>query len=88
PRWTSWPWTDPSVIDNPFELQVENRLPDDVISSLEERGHAVRLQDAWGGGGAAQIIARNPDTGLLIGGTDARVEGSVLGFYASGSHSI
>ncbi|HEV2073942.1 MAG TPA: gamma-glutamyltransferase [Thermomicrobiales bacterium] len=79
PRWTSWPGTDPSVIDNPFELRVENRLPDDVISTLEKRGHAVRLQDAWGGGGAAQIIARNPDTGLLIGGTDARVEGSVLG---------
>jgi gamma-glutamyltranspeptidase len=80
PRWTSWPGTDPSVIDNPIELRVENRLPDEVFSALEERGHTVRLQDAWGGGGAAQIIARNPDTGLLIGGTDARVGGSVLGF--------
>ncbi len=80
PRWTSWPGTDPSVMDNPFELRVENRLPDEVISALEERGHTVRLQDTWGSGGAAQIIARNPDTGILIGGTDARVEGSVLGF--------
>lgn len=80
PRWTSWPGTDPSVIGNPFELRVENRLPGGVIAALEERGHVVRLQDAWGGGGAAQIIARNSVTGVLIGGTDARVEGSVLGF--------
>lgn len=80
PRWTSWPGTDPSVIGDPFELRVENRLPNEVIAGLEERGHVVRLQGAWGGGGAAQIIARDPATGLLIGGTDARVEGIALGF--------
>ena len=33
----------------------------------------------WAGGGAMQIIARDPESGILIGGTDARVEGAVLG---------
>ncbi len=80
PRWTSWPGTDPSVIDNPFELQVEDRLGEDVIAGLRERGHSVRLLGPWDGGGAAQIIARDPETGILIGGTDARVEGNVLGY--------
>ncbi|MEJ7901111.1 MAG: gamma-glutamyltransferase [Thermomicrobiales bacterium] len=80
PRWTSWPGTDPSGIDNPFELRIEDRMPSDVIAELESRGHAVKLQGAWDGGGSAQTIARDPETGVLIGGTDSRVEGMVLGF--------
>jgi gamma-glutamyltranspeptidase/glutathione hydrolase len=80
PRWTSWPGTDPASIDNPFELRIEDRIPAEVIAGLEQRGHTVRLQGAWNGGGAAQIIARDPETGVLIGGTDSRVEGNVLGF--------
>jgi gamma-glutamyltranspeptidase/glutathione hydrolase len=80
PRWTSWPGTDPISIDNPFELRIEDRLPADTIAALEQRGHVVKRQEPWAGGGAAQIIARNPDTGLMIGGSDPRVEGTVLGF--------
>jgi len=80
PRWTSWPGTDPSGVTNPFELRIEDRLPEAIVADLEARGHAVRLQDAWDGGGSAQIIARDPASGVLIGGTDARVEGMVLGY--------
>lgn len=80
PRWTSWPGTDPSGIANPFELRIEDRMPAAVVAGLEARGHAVRIQGAWDGGGSAQVIARDPETGVLIGGTDARVEGMVLGY--------
>ncbi len=80
PRWTSWPGTDPGSIDNPFELRIEDRLPSEVVADLKSRGHQVRLLDGWDGGGSAQVIARDPETGVLIGGTDARVEGNVLGF--------
>ncbi|CAN5825762.1 gamma-glutamyltransferase [soil metagenome] len=80
PRWTSWPGTDPSTIDNPFELRIEDRINPDVVADLESRGHHVRIVGGWAGGGASQIIARDPETGVLIGGTDARVEGNVLGF--------
>jgi gamma-glutamyltranspeptidase/glutathione hydrolase len=80
PRWTSWPGTDPGSIDNPFELRIEDRIGAEVVADLEARGHAVKLQDAWDGGGSAQIIGRDPETGVLIGGTDARVEGNVLGY--------
>lgn len=79
PRWTSWPGTDPISIDNPFELRMESRFDDGVISELKHRGHEVRMLDAWNGGGAAQMIARNPESGLLIGGSDSRVEGFALG---------
>ena len=80
PRWTSWPGTDPGSIANPFELRIEDRLSVETISALESRGHRVRAIGSWAGGGAMQIIARDPATSVLIGGTDARVEGNVLGF--------
>jgi gamma-glutamyltranspeptidase/glutathione hydrolase len=79
PRWTSWPGTDPSASHNPFELRMESRVDPDVVENLRKRGHRVVEQSPWGGGGAMQIIARDPDTGLMIGGSDARVEGTVLG---------
>jgi gamma-glutamyltranspeptidase/glutathione hydrolase len=80
PRWTSWPGTDPSVVANPYELWIEDRIGMETMDALRNLGHAVKVLDPWDGGGAMQIIARNPETGLLIGGTDARVEGNVLGF--------
>lgn len=79
PRWTSWPGTDPSTIDNPFELRMEAQFDASLQSELSSRGHKVVEQPAFDGGGAAQIIARDPETGVMIGGSDARVEGTVLG---------
>ncbi|MFZ3005048.1 MAG: gamma-glutamyltransferase, partial [Phenylobacterium sp.] len=80
PRWTVWPGTDPSTLPNPYELQIESRLGDAVLAELEARGHSLRRFGAWGGGGAAQAIARDPVTGVLAGGSDPRAEGLALGF--------
>ncbi|WP_340644013.1 gamma-glutamyltransferase family protein [Phenylobacterium sp.] len=80
PRWTVWPGTDPSTLPNPYELQIEARAGDAVMSGLEARGHILRRFGAWGGGGAAQAIARDPVTGVLAGGSDPRAEGLALGF--------
>ncbi|MBA2755688.1 MAG: gamma-glutamyltransferase, partial [Chloroflexia bacterium] len=79
PRWTSWPGTDPSTLPNPYELRIEDRAGEDVITALRERGHEVRVQGPWAGGGATQVIARDPATGVLIGGSDPRAEGIALG---------
>jgi len=38
------------------------------------------VQGSWAGGGAAQLIARDPKTGVLIGGSDPRAEGFAAGF--------
>jgi gamma-glutamyltranspeptidase len=80
PRWTSWPGTDPSSLPNPFELRIENRASEATIDGLAARGHVIKRQDVWGGGGAAQIIARDPESGILAGGTDPRVEGMIVGY--------
>ena len=80
PRWTSWPGTDPISIDNPFELRLEDRFDATTIAALEDLGHRTRAQGSWAGGGSAHIIARDPESGVLIGGSDPRVEGLALGF--------
>ena len=79
PRWTSWPGTDPSTLPNPYELRIEDRAGEDVIAALRERGHDLRVQGPWAGGGATQVIARDPSTGVMIGGSDPRAEGIALG---------
>ncbi len=80
PRWTSFPGTDPGWVDNPFELRIEDRADAETIADLRAKGHNVILQSAWGGGGAAQLIARDPATGVLAAGSDPRVEGFAAGF--------
>lgn len=80
PRWTSLPGTDPGSIDAAFTLAIESRMSNDIVQELEQLGHTVTRQAGWDGGGSAQLIARDPQTGVLIGGTDTRVEGAALGY--------
>jgi gamma-glutamyltranspeptidase / glutathione hydrolase len=79
PRWTSWPGTDPISLPNPYELRVESRLPEVEVDALRKLGHRIVEQGAWDGGGTAQLIARNPETGVLAGGSDPRAEGFAAG---------
>jgi gamma-glutamyltranspeptidase/glutathione hydrolase len=80
PRWSLWPGTDPEHRPNPFRLEVEMREAPETRASLEALGHRLRPMGSWGAGGAAQIIARDPATGVLAGGSDPRAEGMALGF--------
>jgi gamma-glutamyltranspeptidase len=80
PRWTSWPSTDPSTLPHPYELRVEERASAETLRELALRGHDVRRQGSWSAGGAAQLIARDPETGALAGGSDPRAEGLAVGF--------
>jgi gamma-glutamyltranspeptidase/glutathione hydrolase len=79
PRWSLWPGTDPADRPNPYELRVETRLGEAALTDLAARGHPLKPTAAWGGGGAAQIIARDPVTGVIVGGSDPRVEGQAIG---------
>ncbi|MDB5433212.1 MAG: gamma-glutamyltransferase [Caulobacter sp.] len=80
PRWTVWPGTDPHDLPAPYELRVETRLGEPVLNGLEALGHRLQRTGAWGGSGAAQLIVRDPQTGVMAGGSDPRVEGLALGF--------
>lgn len=78
PRWDIHPGTDPHSRPRPYELVLEGRLDEDVVRGLERRGHRVRRTTGWGAGGAAQAIARDPKTGVLMGGSDPRIEGMAI----------
>jgi len=80
PRWSIWPGTDPANRPNPYRLEVETRMADETRAGLTALGHRLRPMGGWGAGGAGQIIARDPATGVLAGGSDPRVEGMALGF--------
>lgn len=79
PRWQSFPGTDPINLPNPFDLRVESRVSAEALDDLRERGHVVKVLPPYGAGGAAYLIARDPETGVLQGGSDPRSEGLALG---------
>jgi gamma-glutamyltranspeptidase len=79
PRWNFNPATYPAELGKPFVLEVEDRLGEETIASLEAMGYPVQRIGAWGAGGAPQVIARDPETGILAGGSDPRAEGMAVG---------
>lgn len=80
PRWTSSPGTDVIGLGKPYELRLESRFPEATLKDLASMGHAVKTVGPWAGGGGAQIIMKDFATGALIGGSDRRVGGMVLGY--------
>lgn len=77
PRWTVWPGTDPLNRPNPFELRMEAEFGPDLIAEMATRGHVLKPVPGWHG--SAQLIARDPETGVIYGGSDPRVEGQAIG---------
>lgn len=80
PRWLSFPGTDVQNLGKPYELRMENRFPEETLTVLSRLGHNVQRLGAWEGDGGAQVIMVDHETGLLLGGSDRRVEGLALGF--------
>ncbi len=78
PMWVS---SSPSGAASPdgYELTVEGRFGDDFAQVMRDRGHQLVVDADWGTISGVQIIARDPDSGVLAGGSDPRQEGMVLG---------
>jgi gamma-glutamyltranspeptidase/glutathione hydrolase len=79
PRWQFDPATYPIQRGNDFILAVEDRLGEETIGELEAMGYPIRRAGEWGAGGSVQVIARDPETGFLAGGSDPRAEGLAVG---------
>ncbi|HEV2125954.1 MAG TPA: gamma-glutamyltransferase, partial [Chloroflexota bacterium] len=77
--WHSFPGTDPINLPSDYEVRIESRVSEEAIQGLRERGHQVKVLGPYAAGGAAFVIQRNPDTGVLEGGADPRSEGLALG---------
>ena len=59
------------------KVEVENRFPHHLALELLEKGHDIRIQIEPNSFGRGQIIWRDPETGVLIGGTETRTDGTV-----------
>jgi len=53
-------------------LNVESRIPADVIKSLDARGHKIKIQSAWGTGSSPTVIMYDVKSGVISGGADPR----------------
>ncbi|RUR45986.1 gamma-glutamyltransferase family protein [Vreelandella populi] len=67
-----WKWVEGRTVE------IEPGFPDHLAQALERRGHRIiRATDSLTFG-RGQIIVRNPENGVLQGGTEPRADGAVL----------
>ncbi len=59
-------------------VAVEPFMPKEIREGLAQRGH--ELVEGDGNFGGAQIVALDPETGMLAGASDPRKDGCALGF--------
>lgn len=63
-----------------MEVALERGIGDKVRAELARCGHALLPADADQHYGGGQVIIRDPDSGVLIGGSEPRNDGAAVGF--------
>ena len=64
-----------------YLVDVETRIPAEVLAGLERMGHRFNLLGDWSPSvGGGQGIAVDPETGSFMGGADPRRDGYALGW--------
>lgn len=66
-----WQWTEGKTI------LVEQAFPNSIAAQLARRGHNIQVNLDSGLFGRGQIIWRDPETGVLSGGTEGRTDGHI-----------
>ena len=59
-------------------LEIENRVPTEVLNELRAKGHDIQLLGAWGHGSSVQLMQVLPN-GTFAFGSDPRCEGHASG---------
>ena len=66
-----WQWTSGK------NFEVEHHFPRHIAQELASYGHRISVPLESGGFGRGQIILRDPESGVLAGGTESRTDGAV-----------
>jgi len=61
-------------------VALESAIGDDVRDELARRGHALRPKGEALHYGGGQVILRDPESGVLAGGSEPRNDGAVVGW--------
>src|SRR6266480_520712 len=56
----------------PGVLNIEARISEKTTAELQQRGHKVKVQTAWGTLSSPTVIVYNPQNGVASGGADPR----------------
>jgi len=66
--------------ENSGKVMLEKGIPVDTMARLAEMGHPVQPVSGWGRAtfGRGQVILRDPETGVLTGGSDPRADGCAM----------
>ncbi|WP_445488854.1 gamma-glutamyltransferase family protein [Niallia sp. 03133] len=59
------------------KVEVEQDFPNHLIQQLAEKGHEIKVNHEAGSFGRGQVITRDPNTGVLFGGTESRTDGTI-----------
>lgn len=59
------------------KILVEPHFPNYLAQALARRGHEIQTATEFGHFGRGQIIWRDEETGVLIGGTESRTDGTI-----------
>ncbi|RSK28919.1 gamma-glutamyltransferase family protein [Bacillus sp. HMF5848] len=62
------------------KILVEHHFPQHIAQALARKGHDIQVALDSGAFGRGQIIWRDPETGVLAGGTESRTDGSVAAY--------
>jgi gamma-glutamyltranspeptidase / glutathione hydrolase len=62
------------------EVALEYGIPVEAVAELRRRGHPIREVRGWERAlfGRGQVIVRNPQSGILLGGSDPRADGCAM----------
>ncbi|MFX3624854.1 MAG: gamma-glutamyltransferase family protein [Ectobacillus sp.] len=66
-----WQWLEGKTVE------VEKHFPTHIAEELVRKGHDIKIAVDSGKFGRGQIIWRDPETGVLIGGTESRTDGAI-----------
>jgi len=66
-----WQWLGKKTVG------IEHQVPLHITRGLSAKGHDIELAHDYSSYGRGQIIVRNPDTGVLCGGTEQRTDGHI-----------
>lgn len=66
-----WQWMKDKIIE------VESTFPHHIAQSLADIGHDIQINREPNSFGRGQIIWRDPETGVLTGGSESRTDGQV-----------
>ena len=78
PRWLSVPGSDPVTLEEPYAIQLEPRMPEEVARRLEELGHRVIWGQEGISHGIEQLIHIDRETGVRKGASDPRGDGHAV----------